>query len=50
MQMNRLEHDMWQYAAGKSCWKCEDGCSEPFGYARLAEKVVEMKEELREQT
>lgn len=50
MQMNRLEHDMWREAAMKNCWKCEDGCSEPFGCVMLAEKVVEMKEELRGQT
>lgn len=50
MQMNRLEHDMWREAAMKNCWKCEDGCSEPFGCARLAEQVAEMKEELRGQT
>lgn len=48
MQVTRLEHDMWQEAAGKTCWRCEDGCSEPFGCARLAEQVAEMKEERNE--
>lgn len=49
MQMNRLEHDMWRYAVGKTCWKCEDGCSEPFDCAKLAEQVAEMKEEMRDE-
>ena len=46
MQMNRLEHDLKAEAMLEVCLRCEE-CSEPSYCVKLAERIVEMKEELR---
>lgn len=50
MQMNRLEHDLWVRAAEMVCPECGESCNEQGCCTMLAERIVEMKEELREQT
>lgn len=51
MQMNRLEHDLWVRAVDELCRACQFTiCPGQEKCVTLAERIVEMKEELREQT
>lgn len=51
MQMNRLEHDLWVRAVDELCRACPfTACPGQEKCVRLAERIVEMKEELRGQT
>ena len=48
MQMNRLEHDLWVKAQAEACLQCNFMlCPGQTKCVRLAERIVEMKEELR---
>lgn len=49
--MNRLEHDLWVRAVDEICRACPFTiCPGQEKCVTLAERIVEMKEELREQT
>ena len=49
--MNRLEHDLWVREVDELCRACPFTiCPEQEKCVTLAERIVEMKEELREQT
>lgn len=49
--MNRLEHDLWVKAAAELCRECSfSHCAGRESCVTLAERIVEMKEELRGQT
>lgn len=49
--MNRLEHDLWVRAVDELCLACPFTiCPGQTKCVRLAERIVEMKEELRGQT
>lgn len=51
MQMNRMEHDLWVRAVNELCWACPfTACPGQEKCVRIAERIVEMKEELRGQT
>jgi hypothetical protein len=48
MQMNRMEHDLWVRAVDELCWACPfTACPGQTKCVRLAERIVEMKEELQ---
>lgn len=48
MQMNRMEHDLWVRAVYELCRACPfTACPGQTKCVRLAERIVEMKEELR---
>lgn len=48
MQMNRIEHDLWVRAVNELCRACPfTACPGQTKCVRLAERVVEMKEELQ---
>lgn len=48
MQMNRIEHDLWVRAVDELCWACPfTACPGQTKCVRLAERIVEMKEELQ---
>lgn len=48
MQMNRLEHDLWVKAVNELCWTCPfTACQGQTKCTTIAERIVEMKEELR---
>lgn len=48
MQMNRLEHDLWVRAVDELCRVCPFAiCPGREKCVTLAERIVEMKEELR---
>lgn len=48
MQMNRIEHDLWVRAVNELCRACPfTACPGQTKCVRLAERIVEMKEELR---
>jgi len=48
MQMNRIEHYLWVRAVNELCWACPfTACPGQTKCVRLAERIVEMKEELR---
>ena len=48
MQMNRMEHDLWVRAVDELCRACPfTACPGQEKCVRLAERIVEMKEELR---
>lgn len=48
MQMNRIEHDLWVRAVDELCRACPFViCPGQEKCVRLAERIVEMKEELR---
>ena len=49
--MNRLENDLWVRAVDELCRTCPFTiCPGQEKCVKLAERIVEMKEELREQT
>lgn len=49
--MNRLEHDLWVREVDELCLACPFTiCPGQTKCVRLAERIVEMKEELRGQT
>lgn len=51
MQMNRIEHDLWVRAVNELCRACPfAACPGQTKCVRLAERIVEMKEEMRGQT
>lgn len=45
--MNRLEHDLWVRAVEAACPECKDACAGKECCVKLAERIVEMKEEMR---
>ena len=48
MQMNRMEHDLWVRAVNELCRACPfTRCTGQTKCVRLAERIVEMKEELQ---
>lgn len=48
MQMNRWEHDLWVRAVDELCRACPfTACPGQTKCVRLAERIVEMKEELQ---
>lgn len=48
MQMNRMEHDLWVRAVDEFCRACPFAiCPGQTKCVRLAERIVEMKEELQ---
>lgn len=50
MQMNRMEHDLWVRAVDELCRACLfTRCPGQTKCVTLAERIVEMKEELRGQ-
>lgn len=48
MQMNRIEHDLWVRAVDELCRECSLAqCTGRENCVMLAERIVEMKEEMR---